>query len=188
MKHVIALALALTLGLPTLSSAEPSSPDSHEAMEDEGKQKKLMERIRLVRMYALTEALDLDEATAARLFPYLKAQDEVMKSLQDRKRQTRKALRKMVRKDSFPRGEVKALTRELASIEVERAEAEKRRLEGLREMLTPEQQVKCVMVREKLEREIMKIVREHRRKRMGEDRPGRRGPRGEGQRGRRGDN
>lgn len=184
MKHIIALALAIALGLPTLASAEPPPSGAGDIMEDEGKQKKLMERIRLVRMYALTEALDLDEATAARLFPYLKGQDEVMKGLQDRKRQTRKALRKMVRTESFPKGEVEALTLELASIEIERAEAEKRRLEGLREMLSPEQQVKFVMVREKLEREIMKIVREHRRKRMGDERPGRRGPRGEGEPGR----
>lgn len=172
-RHTLALLLAAVL-LPSLALAAPPPPRGDGPPPGEGvdseKHEALMERIRLVRMYALTEALDLDEATAARLFPYLKDHDATVKELHQAKRSHRKALREMIASEEFTEEAVDEHVSALAAIEVEMAEAQQARTEGLKDILTAEQRAKYVMVRERLEKEIRQIIREHRQKRRDERR------------------
>lgn len=171
------LLLMLALLLPASARGEhphPPPPED-EAREASPEQRdKLLKRIRLVRMYALTEALDLDEATAAKLFPFLKTLDAKRKDHEARKKEHTKALRKMVRAENFPPKKVDEHIAALAQLKIERAESQAEETEGLKEILSPAQRAKYVMVREKLEQEIRRTIREHRRERRGER--GKKGP------------
>jgi len=169
------VAAALLSAAPVRAEHPPPPPEDGVDEASPEQRQKLLERIRLVRMYALTEALDLDEATAAKLFPFLKEQDEQIKALHLAKRKHNKALRKMLKSETFPAKEVDRHIEALGKIEVEIAQARADETKELRRILSPGQQVKYVMVREKLEHEIRRTIREHRRERMGERRKERRG-------------
>jgi len=137
-------------------------------------------------MYALTEALDLDEETAAKLFPFLKAQDDKIKDLHKAKRTHTKELRKMIRDNDFPKRAANEHIAALGKVDIELAQAHVAQTEGLERLLSTEQRVKYVMVREKLEREIRKTIRQHRKQRMGGDGDGAPRSGGESRRPRRG--
>jgi Spy/CpxP family protein refolding chaperone len=167
-RYLTSLLLAALLSPATALAEHPQPPPDDAADEASPEQReKLFKRIRLVRMYALIEALDLDEATAAKLFPYLKAKDEEIKELHIAKRKHSKALRKMLRSEEFPAAAVDEHIAALGRIEVDMAEARADQAKGLKRILSPGQRVKYVMVREKMEQEIRKTIREHRRERMG---------------------
>jgi Spy/CpxP family protein refolding chaperone len=137
-------------------------------------------------MYALTEALDLDEAIAAKLFPFLKEHDTKLKERHVAKRTHSKALRKMVQAGDFPQRAADEHIEALGRIEIAIAELHAAQTTGLKKILSTEQRVKYVMVREKLEHEIRKTIRQHRRERMGGGAGGRSRMGGEGRRHRRG--
>lgn len=164
--------------LPASAQAEHPPPPAEDGQQEASPEhrEKLLMRIRLVRMYALTEALDLDETIAAKLFPFLKGQDDKLKDLHVAKRTHSKALRKMVRAGDFPQRAADEHIEALGRIEIAIAELRAAQAAGLKKILSTEQRVKYVMVREKLEHEIRKTIRQHRQERMG----------GEGRRHRRG--
>jgi CRISPR/Cas system CSM-associated protein Csm4 (group 5 of RAMP superfamily) len=165
------LLLTLALLLPASARGDQSPKPPHESDMQEAspeQREKLLKRIRLVRMYALTEALDLDEATAAKLFPFLKGQDAKRKAHQDTKKEHTKALRKMLRSETFPAKEVDEHIGALAQLKIEMAQSQAEETEGLKAILSPAQRAKYVMVREKLEQEIRRTIREHRRERRDE--------------------
>ena len=171
MTRLLLSLIAAALILPSTAWAEPPHPPPEDGASEASpeQREKLLKRIRLVRMYALTEALDLDEGTAAKLFPFLKAQDDKIKDLHSAKRKHSKELRKMVRNDDFPERAANEHITALGKVDVELAQAFAAQTEGLKRLLSTEQRVKFVMVREKLEREIRKTIRQHRKERMGGD-------------------
>jgi len=155
--------LSLALAAPALAEKprgdEPSAEDHAAAMQ----------RVRIVRAAALTEALELDEATAARLFPYLREHDEAMEAIHDRKRAARQALRAMVKDDSFKDAEVDRLLAVIADADVELAQARADQLGGLKRVLSTEQRVKFVMVQGRLDQEVRRVIREERIRHRGGD-------------------
>lgn len=169
MTRLLLSLIAAALILPTAAGAQhpPPPPEDGSSEASPEQHEKLLKRIRLVRMYALTEALDLDEATAAKVFPFLKAQDDKIKALHADKRKHSKQLRKMIRDNNFPEKPANEHMTALGKIGVELAQAHVAQADGLKRLLSTEQRVKYVMVREKLEREIRKTIRQHRKERMG---------------------
>ena len=161
----------LLLAQPAL--AEPPRGDRQEASQD--KRKEMLEKIRLVRMYSLTEALDLDESTAAKLFPYLRKHDATLEKLQQNKHKSHRALRKMVKDDKF---DSKAADRHFAVIldaDIEIAKTERIQLDGLKEILSAEQRVKFVLAKPQFERRVRELMheeRQRRRRHRGERRDG----------------
>lgn len=158
MTRIALLSAALLLACTSPAWAEKPSEEEHEAA---------MQRVRIVRAAALTEALELDEPTAARLFPYLREHDSKMEDIHDRKRDARRALRAMVEDESFPEAEIDRLLTVMAEAEVELAEARAAQLEGLKGVLSPEQRVKFVMVQRRLDEEVRRVIREERVRRRG---------------------
>lgn len=188
MTRLLLSLFAAALLLPASALAEDPPPAAEDEQQEASpeQREKLLKRIRLVRMYALTEALDLDEAIAAKLFPFLKGHDNKLKELHVAKRTHSKALRKMVRAGDFPQRAADEHIEELGRIEIAMAELHAAMADGLKKILSTEQRVKYVMVREKLEHEIRRTIREHRRQRMGDGAGGRGRMGGEGRRHRRG--
>jgi len=167
--HIVLSLVAACLMLATPAASEPPDDRSGPQQKPE-RRKEMLEKIRMVRMYSLTEALELDEATAAKLFPYLRKHDSSLEQLQDSKRKHHKALRAMVNSDQF---DEKAADKHLDAIsqaQVEIAKTESTQLEGLKRILTTEQRVKFVFARIQFERKVREMIREERRRKRSQRR------------------
>jgi len=143
----------------------------------ENRRAEMLEKIRIVRMYSLTEALELDEATAAKLFPYLRKHDGTLETLQQNKHKSHRALRKMVKDGNFDEAAAERHFAVILEADIEIAKTERLQLEGLKDILSTEQRVKFVTAKPSFERKIREIIREERRRRRGKQ--GERGQRGE---------
>ena len=164
----------LLLALASPAFAEPPD-DGPPPMEEEMKS-----RLRMMRMYALTEALELDEDTAARLFPYLRAGDEAMDQVHDKLRAERRALRDLAGKADLKDKDIDVHIAAIGALEEQMAALRAEQVDGLRDILSAEQRLRFVLTRAKVERELRRVLRERHRE-------GRRDRGGRGDRGERGD-
>ncbi len=165
--------------LPTASAQEPPPPPEQEHRTREERER-FQDRLRLMRMIALTEALELDEATAAKLFPYLREGDEAQGVVQEQIREHRQALKAMAEQEVFEDKAIDEHIRAIGKAEQAMSGLRSEQVEGLKRILTPEQRLKFLLTRAHLERELREALREHSR---GERRE-RRDERGRGERGR----
>ena len=170
----IVAALALTaFALPPALAQEPPPPDEKHPRSKEERER-FQERLRLMRMIALTEALELDEATAAKLFPYLREGDEAQGAVHKEVREHRKALKAMAEQEVFEDKAIDEHIRAIGKLEQTMSELRAKQVEGLKRILTPEQRLKFLLTRSHLERELRQALREHRRGERSERRERRR--------------
>jgi Spy/CpxP family protein refolding chaperone len=179
------LLLALVAAAPAVLALAPARAAAQEDDEPDGpppgpERERMMERVRLLRMYVLTEALELDEATASKLFPYLRQTDEELRALQDQKREQRRAMQEMLRAEQYETKEVDRRIAALMDIESKIAAAQGKQVQGLKGIVSDEQRLKFVMVRGRFERQVREMLREERerRNRGGEPPPPGGGPSG----------
>jgi hypothetical protein len=155
----------------------PGGPPSEEQME------KVRKRVEMVRIWKLTEALDLDEKTASKLFPVLRKYDKKRMQLQ---REKFKLMRRTRQMESGRAGEKVDAEKLLKQVEKNRAAMmamEKDQNKELKKVLTPGQMVKYIAFEERFRREMRQMLRESRGQRGGGKREqGMRGPGFEGQR------
>jgi Spy/CpxP family protein refolding chaperone len=167
------LLLLLLLALPGAALAQPGSDPPPDPQSDDGRAD-VEHRIQMMRVFALTEALELDEDTAVRLFPYLREGDAAMRELHQEKRATRKKLRKLVESGEVDDRTLDATVGKLAGLEIELTKARKTQFLGLKSILTPDQRAKFFVAQERFDREMRRRLREIRRERKGEHRERRR--------------
>lgn len=163
----LTLILSLALLAASASAQEPPPPPDGEEPAPEDRER-FLERVRMMRMYALTEALELDEATAAKLFPYLREGDDRLEEFHLQKREFGKQLRAMVKADTYDEAVAKKLLRGVAELEVAIATEHGKQMKGLSSILSVEQQVKFAMTRQRFERQLREMIRDERRSRRGE--------------------
>ena len=168
-----------------MSSGGPMRPDDGERARPEGRRggppskermEQMRKRVEMVRMWKLTETLDLDEKTALKLFPVLRKYDEKKVELQ---RERYQITRKMRRVEKGSEGEKVDAKKLLADMDKNRAamvDLEKAQRDELGKILTPEQMVKYIAFEESFRREMQQMLRESRGGREGGKRqPGVRG-------------
>jgi len=172
LKITLLSALSVLLAFPAW--AEPPGVDGEDGT---ARRAEMLKKIRMVRMYSLTEALDLDEATAAKLFPYLRKHDSQLEELQQRKHKSHRALRKMVKNNSFDEKAADSYLREISDANIAIATVEGEQLAGLGKILSTEQRVNFLLAKAQFERKIREIMRDERQRRRGKK--GERGGRGD---------
>jgi Spy/CpxP family protein refolding chaperone len=157
-----ALVIVLVMLSTALATAQPAGkappPDRRE---------KIKQKIRALRAYTLTDQLDLDEATAGKLFPLLaKYDDELDKLLAQRADVRGKLEAATALKDN--KAVDKAIDDAVAN---QRAlwDAEARRLADLRKILTPQQVARTLIVLPTIERKIQNQLRKAIARRAGAD-------------------
>lgn len=159
---IIALFTLSACALPAQAQEPHPEPMGRHGKSEEEREK-FEERLRLMRMVALTEALDLDEATAAKLFPYLKDGDDEQKAVHKEIRTHRKALKAMAESGTFEDKAIDEHIEAIGKLEEKMAGLRARQVAGLKRILTPEQRLKFLLTRAHLERELRQALREHRR-------------------------
>jgi len=127
--------------------------------------------MRALRAWRIVDALKLDEATSARLFPILSKYDDREMALATERRDARRLLRAEVEAVRPDEGRLNAaINRLLANRERQRA-MEDERVKELRKVLTPVQQAKLILLLPRLEHEFAQRVQQaaEQQRRLGDD-------------------
>jgi hypothetical protein len=143
MRFLLVVFLIVASALPALAQPTAAPADRRE---------KIKQRIRALRAYTLTEQLDLDEATAAKLFPALaKYDDEFDKLLVARADLQRRLAAAGSLKDPAA---IDRLVDEAVANQKALWTTEEQRLAQLRKILTPAQTARVLVVLPAMERKI----------------------------------
>ena len=169
-KNIIKILLIffLALGFSADGIASPDR-DDHNRPPSKEQMERVRKRIETMKIWKLTKALDLDEKTAARLFPLLNKYDkkraEIERDIKDNMMDLREALED--EKESKLRDLIERLEKSHKALQSlndeERAE--------LKQILTVGQQAKYLIFLQEFNREIRRIIEEARSRRRGRDRP-----------------
>lgn len=159
----ILLSIILLLGLAANSAAEPAEdfdrPPSKEQME------KIRKRVETLKMWRLTEALNLDEKTSALVFPILNRFDKKRYELEESLREGMRDLRESLRDKKEER--LKKILNKLEDNHRTLQNLKQDEWAELKKVLTVEQQARFIIFLTEFEREVRKLIAEAREKRQG---------------------
>lgn len=157
----ILLLIILLLGLAANSMAEPAEdfdkPPSKEQME------KIRKRIETLRMWRLTEALNLDEKSSAQVFPILNRYDKKRYELEESLREGMRDMRESLRDKKEER--LKKILNKLEENHRALQNLKQEEWAELKKMLTVEQQARFIIFLTEFEREVRKLIAEARERR-----------------------
>jgi hypothetical protein len=130
------------------------------------KREKIRKRIELIRMWKLTEELDLTEETGAKLFPILHKYDEKWVKLKEEGRSIMKELRKALKDEATPDEEIEAAMEKVEKNALAASDVLRQRHEELKGVLSPRQRAKFIVFQRRFQREIRKIIAEARERKV----------------------
>jgi len=147
-----------TYGLTVPDIDDPEGPPPVE------KRERIRERIETLRMWKMTKALDLDEATAARLFPLLNRYDKRRFRIERAVRKDMTELKRAL--DTRKMDELQEILQRLEDRhrELQRLNDEER--EEIKRILTPEQQARYVLFQYRFKRELREMIEKARRRHL----------------------
>ncbi|MEO0122578.1 MAG: Spy/CpxP family protein refolding chaperone [candidate division WOR-3 bacterium] len=117
------------------------------------------EIIEKVRVYKLTEELDLSEEQITKLFPRLKEMRKNEQEFHKQRMEIIQKLKELLDEKAKEQEIVKTLNR-LQELQKKRFESQLKELEEIKQILTPEQQAKFIIFQEEFEKEIRDLIRE----------------------------
>jgi len=176
-KHIFPVVLLMLTLLPVsfAGAQPPGPPDGPPGRPGPGGQDRIRERIKTMRMWKLTQALDLDQGTSAKLFPILNKYDEQRRGTEQELRNDMRKLRTMV--DSGDESGLSGLLRKLEKNHRTMQEIKDAEWNELKGVLTVKQQAKFLIFQLEFERDMRRMISEARERRQdgdferGNDRP-----------------
>ncbi len=169
--RLAAMAIALTVASaaemsaahadPSGATVEPASKrdkTNHRKRPEasERKREKVRERIRAMRAWKLTEALDLDEAGAAKLFPVLGRYDERFEALVQENAAIHRQMRLSL--EAGRTAELNALIDRAVAMRARLWKLEEERFAAVRKVLSPERAATLLVVLPEIDRRIHRQV------------------------------
>ncbi len=151
--------LLLGIVAPGITHGGMEDPDSLPPKEN---MEKIRGKIDALRMWRLTTELDLDEGSAARLFPLLNRYDKKRAEIQRDIRLNMMALRKALREERHE--ELRAILQRLEDKHRELQRVEEDERQELRRILTVEQQARYLIFQHEFNREIQNIIAKAKRR------------------------
>ncbi|MDY6973176.1 MAG: hypothetical protein SV775_12720 [Thermodesulfobacteriota bacterium] len=127
----------------------------------------LRKRIGLIRMWRLTEELNLSEEKADKLFPLLHQFDNEKVGLEKEKAELMKDLQKCLKDEDIEESKLEDLIEKLEKNQSAREVLEKEKLGELKQILSPQEQAKLILFVESFPREIQGIIRGAKKKERG---------------------
>ena len=119
----------------------------------------LRERMRMLRMWRLTEFLNLDEKTAARFFPILNRYDNERENLIKQKRKTLLKLREALRAEKTDPKTLAKLVDKVNRLNDAFINLSRREQAELSKVLTLEQQAKLLLFKSEFEKRLGQMLR-----------------------------
>ncbi len=164
------LVLVLVIGFGMYSSAEP--PEDIERPSSKEQMEKVRKRIETLKMWRLTDALNLDEKTSSQIFPLISKYDKKRIEAEQSLRNGMKELREFLKEKR--EGNLKGILDKIEENHKALQRIKEEEWAELKKILTVEQQARFIIFQQEFEREIRKIiaeVRERRPESFGKDRP-----------------
>lgn len=154
------LAVALLAGPALAQGPPPGGPEGPPPGSPEWEE--MMERIATVRIFKLTQALDLDEATAIKLAGYLKDKDAERMEINAQRGRTAREIKEFLDSGSDDDARAKELLTSAIELETRVHDTERELVLGLDQVLTPSQQLRFVLANREFDREIREMIRQQR--------------------------
>jgi len=169
--------IAVTVGLSlvlTLCAVRASLMAQEDLPGD--RRERVMKRIEMMRMWKMTEDLNLTEREGSVLFPFLRGLEEERRGLDKERGRAMRELRATMRGENPDYVVINELLER-----IERARAELRRLddrefEKVRDLLNPEQVARYIIFKQDFDRDIRDVIFRARRRDPAVDIPERRTP------------
>ncbi len=117
------------------------------------------EIIEKVRIYKLTENLDLSEEQITKFFPRLKELRKSEQEFHTKRMEIVKKLKELLAEKASEQEIVKTINH-LQELQKKRFEMQLKEFEEIKQILTPEQQAKFIIFQEEFEKEIRDLIRE----------------------------
>jgi len=155
-RWLLVLGLALAVAAPAVVEAQPGN-GRRAGGGKVGKREKVKERIRAMRAWVLTEQLDLDAATAAKMFPVLARYDDELAKLLGERKQLRAQL---AAAQAGGGTTLDGLLDKLVVNQRARWSAEEQRFAELRTLLTPAQAAELLDLLPEVDRKILRGLRQ----------------------------
>jgi len=115
-----------------------------------------------IKMWKLTETLDLSDEQAAKLFPLMRKYHKTMDSINQRSRELIKDLRELVDKNAKEK-KLLPILNELESLNKKKAQAHDELWNGIKEILTVQQQAKYILFEQTFRRRMLELLRKPRK-------------------------
>jgi len=122
----------------------------------------MMERIATVRIFKLTQALDLDEQTAIKLAAYLKDKDAERMEINAQRGRTAREIKEFLDGGATEDARAQELLTSAIELETQVHDMERELILGLAGVLTPTQQLQFVLANREFDREIREMIRKQR--------------------------
>lgn len=178
---VAALMVIVSLGaVAGLKAQEPPEPPPDGELPDppareemtEAERHRIQERIRIMRAWQLTEALELDETTAIQLFDFLDERDVAQEEAQVQLRTSSRELRQLLESGEGSDERVAELLEQIISTHLSIEEMRASMVRDASSILSPRQQAGLMLFLPEFDRRIQQMVRQVRReRRQGGDEP-----------------
>jgi Spy/CpxP family protein refolding chaperone len=124
----------------------------------EQKREELRKKIEAVRIWRLTETLKLDAATSAKLAPLLNAYDQQRKDIMREQMETMKELRHALKTSKPDETKLKTALEKLVRNRHAMDELRDKEINGMKEILTIEQQARFVLFQHEFRREMLGMI------------------------------
>lgn len=172
---VLTVAAALIMGSVTTAHAKWGDTRRSERLRDNQDRERVRDRIGLMKMWRLTEVLDLDQETASKLFPVMHEFDLKQKELGIKRGETIKRMKEALDKRTPDASVLHPLIEEFKKNERDMLDLRMQRLDSLSKILSDEQIVKMIALIPRFERDVRALLGEARAMRKHRRTPGERG-------------
>jgi len=115
---------------------------------------RVREKIETLRAWRISEELDLDEKTSAKLFSAMREADEEGWRIEAQNRELMRELRAQLEKEKKEPGKISEILDNLTRNRMEKVRAEDRHFSRVREILSPEDTARYLMFQLKFQREL----------------------------------
>lgn len=151
------LALLIAAGLPILCSAQPPTDYFAHQRRQRGE---IEARVRTMKIWKMTEELDLSEEQATRFFPIMQAMEEKQDAVEQERRQTLDKLGDLVWKENADAGEINSLLDQLEKLGGEEIAIRKQFRKDVSNVLTPPQMGKMVLFNQRFPMVMRDMIRD----------------------------
>lgn len=167
-KYLLTMLLSLSLLFSMTDAGFCLSPENNEPggrPPTPEQREELRKRIEMIKMWKLTQTLDLDDKTAAELFPLMNRYDREKAEVQHTIRKNMQELKENIESKNERR--LSSIMKNLETYHGQLKEIEEREWSDMKNVLTIEQQAKLVLFRMNFRREIRDIIAKTQKRKAG---------------------
>jgi Spy/CpxP family protein refolding chaperone len=166
--------ISLVLGIWPLSQAsqplppverQPSFQQERTNLPSAEERERVRKRIDLIRMWRLTEDLNLDEETGSKLFPLLRQYEEKRRELARKREEILFTLKGQLKAGSPHEDRIKGLLKDWEELRAEEQDVNQKEKEDLKRILSIEQQAKYILFQQEFTKEMRRMIADVRERR-----------------------